>query len=56
MIAQSIHHSGLVDILAYNAGIQHTAPVREFPNERWVAILAINLTSGADVSSVGETT
>jgi 3-hydroxybutyrate dehydrogenase len=28
-----------------NAGIQHVAPVREFPEDRWDAILALMLTS-----------
>jgi 3-hydroxybutyrate dehydrogenase len=36
---------GGVDILVNNAGIQHTAPVEEFPVERWDAVLAINLSS-----------
>ena len=36
---------GGVDILVNNAGIQHTAPVEEFPPERWAAIIAINLSS-----------
>jgi 3-hydroxybutyrate dehydrogenase len=36
---------GSVDILVNNAGIQHTAPVEEFPVEKWDAILAINLSS-----------
>jgi 3-hydroxybutyrate dehydrogenase len=36
---------GGVDILINNAGIQHVAPVHEFPPERWDAILAINLSS-----------
>ncbi len=36
---------GSVDILINNAGIQHVAPVHEFPPERWDAILAINLSS-----------
>jgi 3-hydroxybutyrate dehydrogenase len=34
-----------VDILVNNAGIQHTAPVEEFPIERWDAVIAINLSS-----------
>jgi 3-hydroxybutyrate dehydrogenase len=34
-----------VDILVNNAGIQHTAPLEEFPEERWDAVLAINLSS-----------
>lgn len=36
---------GGVDILINNAGIQHVAPVDEFPAERWDAVLAINLTA-----------
>ena len=36
---------GQVDVLVNNAGIQHTAPVHEFPTDRWDAILAINLSS-----------
>ena len=36
---------GSVDILVNCAGIQHTAPVEEFPPERWAAIIAVNLSS-----------
>lgn len=36
---------GRVDILVNNAGIQHTAPVHEFPAERWETILALNLSA-----------
>ncbi|MDD2736174.1 MAG: 3-hydroxybutyrate dehydrogenase [Desulfuromonadaceae bacterium] len=36
---------GGVDILINNAGIQHTAPVEEFPPDRWAAIIAINLSA-----------
>jgi 3-hydroxybutyrate dehydrogenase len=36
---------GRVDVLVNNAGIQHTAPIDQFPAERWDAIIAINLTS-----------
>ena len=34
-----------VDIVVNNAGIQHVAPVEDFPPEKWDAILAINLSS-----------
>ncbi len=34
-----------LDILINNAGIQHVAPVEEFPPEKWEAIIAINLSS-----------
>jgi 3-hydroxybutyrate dehydrogenase len=36
---------GGIDILVNNAGIQHTAPVEQFPPDRWAAIIAINLSS-----------
>lgn len=36
---------GPVDILVNNAGIQFTAPVEEFPRDKWDAILATNLTA-----------
>jgi 3-hydroxybutyrate dehydrogenase len=36
---------GKVDIVVNNAGIQHTAPIEEFPDDRWDAIIAINLSS-----------
>ena len=36
---------GPVDVLVNNAGIQHVAPIEEFPPEKWDAILAINLSS-----------
>ena len=36
---------GGADILVNNAGIQHTAPVQDFPVEKWDAIIAVNLSS-----------
>lgn len=36
---------GSVDILVNNAGIQFVSPVDEFPEEKWDAIIGINLTS-----------
>ncbi len=36
---------GRVDVLVNNAGIQHVAPVQDFPVDRWDAIIAINLSS-----------
>jgi 3-hydroxybutyrate dehydrogenase len=36
---------GMVDVLVNNAGIQHVAPVEEFPPQKWDAIIAINLSS-----------
>ena len=36
---------GAVDVLVNNAGIQHVAPVEQFPEAKWEQILAINLSS-----------
>ena len=36
---------GTVDIVVNNAGIQHVAPIEDFPVAKWDAIIAINLTS-----------
>ena len=40
-----IEQAGRVDIVVNNAGIQHVAPVEEFPREKWDAIIAIMLSS-----------
>jgi len=45
LVAQCAHQWGSVDILVNNAGIQHTAPLEEFPDEKWEQILAINLSA-----------
>ncbi len=34
---------GAVDHVVNNAGIQHVAPIAEFPTERWDAVIATNL-------------
>jgi len=36
---------GSVDVLVNNAGIQHVAPIEEFPIDKWDAIIAINLSA-----------
>ncbi|MET0961807.1 MAG: 3-hydroxybutyrate dehydrogenase [Noviherbaspirillum sp.] len=36
---------GKVDIVVNNAGIQHVAPIEEFPDEKWDAIQAVDLSS-----------
>lgn len=45
MIAATEARFGAVDILVNNAGIQFVAPIEQFPDEKWDAILAINLSS-----------
>jgi len=45
MMALAAAELGGVDILINNAGVQHVAPIEEFPVEKWDLILALNLTS-----------
>ncbi len=49
MVARMVAHArqmfGQVDILVNNAGIQHVAPLEEFPDDKWNAIIALNLSS-----------
>ena len=36
---------GGLDVLVNNAGIQHTAEIKDFPVDRWDAVIAINLSA-----------
>jgi 3-hydroxybutyrate dehydrogenase len=45
MVEKATRELGRADILVNNAGIQHTAPVHEFPDDRWDAVIAINLSA-----------
>jgi len=45
MAAMAEETFGGVDILVNNAGIQFVSPIDEFPEEKWDAIIAINLSS-----------
>ncbi|PXA98802.1 3-hydroxybutyrate dehydrogenase [Nostoc sp. 3335mG] len=45
MVARANAELSSVDIVISNAGIQHVAPVEEFPVEKWDAVIAINLSS-----------
>jgi 3-hydroxybutyrate dehydrogenase len=40
-----LHGHGRLDVLVNNAGIQHVAPVNEFPPAAWDRVIAINLTA-----------
>ncbi len=45
LIARAERAFGAVDILVNNAGIQHVSPLESFPEEKWDAIIAINLSA-----------
>ena len=45
LIERSAAEFGTVDVLVNNAGIQHVAPIEEFPDDRWDAVIAINLSA-----------
>ncbi len=49
MVADAEKEFGAIDVLCPNAGIQHVAPVDEFPIDKWNAIIAINLSSAFHV-------
>ncbi|MGK6315690.1 3-hydroxybutyrate dehydrogenase [Neorhizobium sp. DT-125] len=43
MVKLALESFGGCDILVNNAGIQHVSPIEEFPDEKWQAIIQINL-------------
>lgn len=45
MIENAIQALGCIDVLINNAGIQHVAPIEDFPEDKWEAIISINLNS-----------
>jgi len=45
MVSDGITKFGKIDVLINNAGIQHVSPIEDFPDDKWNAIIGINLTS-----------
>lgn len=44
-VEEALERFGRLDAIVANAGFQHAAPVADFPEERWDALLAVLLTS-----------
>jgi 3-hydroxybutyrate dehydrogenase len=44
-VEAAVERFGALDAVIANAGIQHVAPVPEFPEERWDTLIAVLLTS-----------
>jgi 3-hydroxybutyrate dehydrogenase len=45
VVDAALERFGRLDAVVANAGFQHVAPIEEFPEERWDALLALMLTS-----------
>jgi 3-hydroxybutyrate dehydrogenase len=45
VVAGALERYGRLDAVVANAGFQHVAPVAEFPEDRWDALVALLLTS-----------
>jgi 3-hydroxybutyrate dehydrogenase len=50
LIDEATRRLGGVDILVNNAGIQHVASIVDFPDERWDAVIAVNLSAAFHAS------
>jgi 3-hydroxybutyrate dehydrogenase len=44
-VAEAVTRFGRLDVIVANAGVQHVAPIDEFPIERWEMIVSLLLTS-----------
>lgn len=52
LVKQTIAIGKRIDILVNNAGIQHVASIPDFPEEKWDAVIAINLSSAFHTSKI----
>jgi 3-hydroxybutyrate dehydrogenase len=44
-VEAAVERFGRLDVIVANAGVQHVAPISEFPEDRWEAMIALLLTS-----------
>jgi 3-hydroxybutyrate dehydrogenase len=44
-VAAALEAFGRLDVVVPNAGVQHVAPVKEFPEEQWDLLISLMLTS-----------
>ena len=52
LVKQTLAICGRIDVLVNNAGIQHVSPIQDFADERWDAVIAINLSSAFHTSKI----
>lgn len=52
-VEELMEGAGDCDIIVNNAGIQHVAPVEEFPVDMWDKIIALNLSSAFHTARLG---
>ena len=45
LVENAVKRFGKIDVLVNNAGIQYVSSIDEFPEEKWDAIIAVNLTA-----------
>lgn len=50
LAAEALKEFETIDVLINNAGIQYVSPIEDFPEEKWDAIIAINLTAAFHLS------
>ena len=52
LVKQTLALCGRIDILINNAGIQHVSSIPDFPDDKWDAVIAINLSSAFHTSKI----